>query len=87
MKKSVQLISIDNLKNHVLIAVLSVFLFGLSQDGLAQLANAAVAPALVEVGVGDSFTVTVNIDPNNSGISVAQVAMNFDPSIIQVDGV
>ena len=87
MKKSVQIISIANLKNHFLIAVLSIFTFGLSQDGLAQLANAEVAPALVEVGVGDSFTVTVNIDPNNSGISVAQVAMNFDPSIIQVDGV
>lgn len=87
MKKFLKLLPIVNFKSQVLVAVLSIFLFGLSQDGIAQLANAEVAPALVTVGVGDSFTVTVDIDPNNSGISVAQVAMNYDPSIIQVNGV
>lgn len=87
MKKSIKLISAMSIHKPLLIAVLTLCFFAYSQDGIAQLANAEVVPALTEVETGDSFTVTVDIDPNNSAVSVAQVAMNFDPSIIQVNTV
>ncbi|MCZ4410578.1 T9SS type A sorting domain-containing protein [Cryomorphaceae bacterium 1068] len=56
-----------------------------SMNATGQNANAIVNPNPVLAESGDSFTIEVEIDPNSSGLTVAQVAMSFDPSIIQID--
>lgn len=66
------------------ILVSVVFLLGFVSLGQAQTASGSVDPNSVTAELGDTFTVTVNIDPNGSAMTVAQIAMRYDPAIVEV---
>ncbi|HKK37868.1 MAG TPA: T9SS type A sorting domain-containing protein [Cryomorphaceae bacterium] len=53
----------------------------------AQTANGSVNPNPALAEIGDTFIVEVNIDPNGSNMTVAQVAMSYDPSVVQINTV
>lgn len=68
--------------------VLSFLIFLLfSSETFAQTANGSVDPNPATAEVGQTFVVDVNIDPNGSGLTAAQIAMSYDQSIVEVSSV
>ncbi len=74
----------SNLKPFLVSLALVLGCINFSQ---AQTANGSVDPNPATAEIGDTFTVTINIDPNGSEMTVAQVAMRYDPAIAQINSV
>jgi LysM repeat protein len=54
------------------------------ERAFAQAATMSVSPTSQTVNVGDSFSVTISVNPNGVAINGAEVHLDFNPGLIQV---
>jgi len=59
-------------------------LFG--QGGFTP-SDAFLSPSEIQVESGETFSLDVNVQPSADGLSVIQVALSFDPTVVQIDAI
>lgn len=52
---------------------------------MAQTVDVVGNPEIVNVNVGDNFTITIQLDATGANVTVADIYMTFDPSMVQVN--
>ncbi len=77
---------VSNTGKKTILALYTLLLLSLTGMRLSAQVDMVAEPVLTTGAVGDVVDVTIQVLPNGTSVSVAEVYLNFDPSFLQVVG-